>query len=94
MEKYEPNESGTTIDDVLFYVRQGMYDYVNRNKGDNSDDDDDLDDATEDKDTAVNMDNAKKSDSSDNSIVEVPDDFIFSGYMSFRLWGPFAEPED
>ena len=71
-----------------------MYDYVNRNKGDSSDDDDDLDDAAEDKDTAVNMDNAKKSDSSDNSVVEVPDDFIFSGCMAFRLWGPFAEPED
>ena len=40
------------------------------------------------------MDNSKKSDSSDNNIVEVPDDFIFSGYMTFRLWVPFAEPED
>ena len=45
MEKCDPKEFGTTIDDVLFYMCQRAYDYVNRNKGDSIDDDDDLDDA-------------------------------------------------
>ena len=35
----------------------------------------------------------KDSDSLD-SVVEVPDDFIFPGCMAFMLWGPFTPPEN
>ena len=38
--------------------------------------------------------NADESDSSDLSDVVVLDDYIFPAYMMFRLWGPFAPPED
>jgi len=75
---------------------------MNKSKGgDSSDDDDDLDDAVGDGSSKAKCNTANKntetsnnSDCSDISIVEVPDDFIFPGYMAFRLWGPFASPED
>ena len=84
MKKGTPKESGTTIDDVLHFVRQSMYDYVNKNKsetsGEEEDNDDDNDDSGSDKD-----------DSSD-SDVEAPDTYIIPGYLAFVAWGPFAEP--
>lgn len=108
IDKGAPKESGATLDDVLLFVRQGMYDFINKTK-DDSDDDDELDDANTD-DTArkvslgANDASPKKltldketddgSGSSDDSVVEVPEDYIFPGYMAFRQWGPFAAPED
>ena len=78
-----------------------MYDYVNRSKGDSSDDDDEVDEAkggasanAKSVASLKNDTNADNSDSSDVSDVVVPDDYIFPGYMTFRLWGPFAPPED
>ena len=108
IDKGAPKESGATLDDVLLFVRQGMYNFLNKTK-DDSDDDDELDDANTD-DTArkipldandasptkVTLDKETDdgSGSSDDSVVEVPEDFIFPGYMAFRQWGPFAAPED
>ena len=95
-------DSGTTIDDVLLFVRQGMYDYMNKNK-DSSSDVEDIGDAKVDKtdnttavaNSTITEEVAKdSSDSCDDSVVEVPDNFIFPGYMAFYLWGPFAAPED
>ena len=100
--KCQPKESGTTLDDVISFVCQGMYDYINRSKDDSSDDNDEVnEDADEGASSNINSDSPSKnkdnnenSDASDESIVEVPDDFIFPGFMAFRLWGPFASPEN
>ena len=85
-----------------------MYDHNNLSKGgvkggDSSEDEDNLDDAAVDINSPVkskpkssnNTTQSEKDDSdySDNSVVEVPDDFIFTGYMAFMLWGPFSPPE-
>ena len=88
MKMAKPKETGTTIDDVLTFVRQSMYEYVNSNKSEMSGDEEDNDDT----------DNNEKDDSglskSDSSVgeIEALDSYISPGYMVFVAWGPFAEP--
>jgi len=90
MKKGAPKGSDTTIDDMLHFVRQLMYDYVNINKSEMSGEEKDNDDE-------INDDNngsgSGKDDSSD-SDVEAPDTYIFTGYMAFVVWGPFAKPNE
>ena len=90
MKKGLPVESGTTIDDVLKFVRQSMYEYVNSNKGEMSGDEDDNDDDNNNGDDG----GGSSGEGSSDEDVEVPDSFIFPGYMAFVAWGPFAEPND
>ena len=96
-------KGGSSDDDslTLFFVCRGIYDYANRPKGDSSDDDDEVDEAEGGASTNAesvvslkNDTNEDNSDSSDVSDVVVPVDYIFPGYTTFRLWGPFAPPED
>ena len=85
-----------------------MHDFMNKMKDDSSDEED-TDDAKTDNtsesiesvETGISPSNANIAErttdiceSDDDSVVEVPDNFIFPGYMAFRLWGPFAAPED
>ena len=90
MKKGAPKESDTTIDDMLHFVRQLMYDYVNINKSEMSGEEKDNDDE-------INDDNngsgSGKDDSSDNDF-EAPDTCIFPDYMVFVAWGPFAKPNE
>ena len=90
MKKGEPQESGTTIEDVLIFVRQSMYEYVNNNKSEMSGDEEDNDDTNNDE----NDDSGSSKSDSSVGEVEAPDSYIFPGYMAFVAWGPFAEPND
>ena len=89
-EKGEPKESGTTIDDVLQFVRQSMYEYVNKNKSEMSDNEEDNDDTNNDD----NNDSGSSKEDSSDSEVEAPDSYIFPSYMAFVAWGPFADPNE
>lgn len=74
-----------------------MYDHINKNSNDISDDEDNENDTGKNPnqhDDNVDDEVSNGSDSSINSTVEVYDDFIFTGYMAFYLWGPFASPKD
>ena len=72
-EKREPKESSTTIHNILHFVCQSMYEYVNKNKLEMSGEEEDNDD--------TNNDNNKDSGGSinkDSSDIEVeaPDTYI------------------
>ena len=75
MKKGQPLESGTTIDDVLKFVRQSIYEYVNKNKGEMSGDEEDNDD------TDNNENNDSGSSKSDSLVgeIEAPDSYISPG---------------
>ena len=88
MKREAPKESITAIDNVLYFVRQSMYDYVNISKSEMSGEEEDNNDEINDD----NNNSGSGKDDTSNSDVEAPDTYIFPGYMVFVAQGTFAEP--
>lgn len=82
MKKGAPTNLDTTIDDVLHFVRQSMYDHVNKNKSEMGDEEGDINDDINDD----NNDSGSGKDDYSDSDVESPDTYIFPGYMAFVAW--------
>ena len=129
--KNEPKESGTTVDDVIAYVRHAMYndihdispddcdsleeenyDEVENMADDNKETEDGGgDNLDEEKDTSVGNDDDNSADKNEtptkncNNVPGKPtsitklsntirNDWFFPGFISFVLYGPFADGND
>lgn len=81
----QPKESGTTVDDIIDFVRVKMYRWL-KTKIEDSKDDEGLEDIDSDIEVNNNVDGeGGDSDNIEDDELEVPDEYIFSGFCVYSL---------
>lgn len=96
MKKGDLKELGILIDDVLYFMRQLIYKYGNKNKTEMGGDEDDNDNDSNNDDTYNEPNDGSLSNNSDSSDseIEAPEVYIFHGCTTFGIWGHFVEQQD